>query len=74
VSDRSIFDDYQDKIIVNDNPDFSKLNYGVYLATGYNTINLYGYYGLNPIFKSAKIGAESINMNSLNVGIIFYIL
>lgn len=74
VSDRSIFDDYQDKIIVNNNPDFSKLNYGVYLAAGYNTINLYGYYGLNPIFKSARIDAESIDMNSLNVGIIFYIL
>ncbi len=74
VSDRSIFDDYQDKIIVNNNPDFSKLNYGVYLAAGYNTINLYGYYGLNPIFKSAKIGAESIDMNSLNIGVIFYIL
>ncbi|MFM9826305.1 porin family protein [Flavobacterium sp.] len=74
VNDRSIYNNYQDKIIVNNNPDFNKLNYGVYLAAGYNTINLYGYYGLNPIFQSAKIGTESIDMNSLNVGIIFYIL
>lgn len=74
VNDRSIYNNYQDKIIVNNNPDFSKLNYGVYLATGYNTINLYGYYGLNTLFQSAKIGTESINMNSLNIGVIFYIL
>ncbi len=74
VNDRSIYDDYQDKTIVNNNPDFRKLNYGVYVAAGYNTINLYGYYGLNSIFKSAKIGSESIDMNSLNIGVIFYIL
>jgi hypothetical protein len=27
--------------------------FGVYLSGGYNTINLYAYYGLNPLFKSA---------------------
>ncbi len=74
VNNRSIYEDNQGKIIVSNNPDFRKLNYGVYLSAGYNTINLYAYYGLNSIFQSAKIGAESINMNSLNIGVIFYIL
>lgn len=74
VNDRSIYNNYQDKIIVKNNTDFSKLNYGLYLAAGYNTINLYGYYGLNSIFQSAKIDKQSIDMNSLNIGVIFYIL
>ena len=74
VNNRSIYEDNQGKIIVSNNPDFRKLNYGVYLATGYNTINVYGYYGLNTIFQSAKISSESIDMNSLNIGVIFYIL
>ena len=74
VSNRSIYEDNQSKIIVSNNPDFTKFNYGVYLSAGYNTINLYAYYGLNSIFQSAKINAESIDMNSLNIGIMFYIL
>jgi hypothetical protein len=74
VNNRSIYEDNQGKIIVSNNPDFRKLNYGVYLSAGYNTINLHAYYGLNSLFQSAKIGDESIDMNSLNIGVIFYIL
>jgi hypothetical protein len=74
VNNRSIYEDNQSKIIVSNNPDFTKFNYGVYLSAGYNTINLYAYYGLNSIFQSAKINTESIDMNSLNIGVIFYIL
>lgn len=74
VNNRSIYEDNQGKIIVSNNPDFRKLNYGVYLSAGYNTINLYAYYGLNSIFQSAKIDDQSIDMNSLNIGVIFYIL
>lgn len=74
LNNRSIYQDNQTKTIVENNPNFTKLNYGVYLSAGYNTINVYGYYGLNPIFQSAKTGAESIDLNSLNVGIIFYVL
>jgi hypothetical protein len=35
---------------------------------------VYVYYGLNSLFKSAKINDESINMKALNIGVIFYIL
>ncbi len=57
------------------NRDLNKLQYGVYLAVGNNTINLYTYYGLNPLFKSsAKIDGQSIDMNTANFGIMFYIL
>ena len=72
--DKSVFDDSQGKIIVSENKDFNNFLYGAYISAGYNTINVYAYYGLNQLFKSAKIGNESINMNSMNIGIMFYIL
>jgi hypothetical protein len=56
------------------NSDFNSLHYGPYLAVGHNTINLYVYYGMNPIFKSAKIDGKSIDMQTLNFGLMFYIL
>ncbi len=72
--DRSIYQDGLGKEVVSNNSDFSKLQYGAYVSAGYNTINVYAYFGLNSLFKSAKIGNESLNMNALNVGIMFYIL
>ncbi|WP_205959302.1 porin family protein [Flavobacterium rivulicola] len=55
--------------------DLNDLHYGVYLTTGWNTWNLYAYYGLNSLFKSsAKIDGQSIDMNTANFGIMFYIL
>ena len=56
------------------NPDFNKFIYGCYLAAGFNTWNLYAYYGLNPIFKSVEINGEKINTTSFNIGLQFYIL
>jgi hypothetical protein len=71
---KSLFTDDQSKVVINNNKDLNKLLYGLYLSGGYNTINVYAYYGLNSIFKTAKIDGEKINMRSLNIGIIFYIL
>lgn len=72
--DYSIFDGSTAKVKLSGNKDFNKLQYGAYISSGYNTINLYVYYGLNPLFKSAKIKDESVNIKSLNLGIIFYVL
>ena len=72
--DKSVFDGAQGKVVVTGNKDFNKLQYGAYVSAGYNTINLYAYYGLNSIFKSAKIEDKSITMKALNIGIVFYIL
>jgi hypothetical protein len=55
--------------------DLNDLHYGIYLTTGWNTWNIYAYYGFNPLFKSsAKIDGESIDMNTAKFGIMFYIL
>jgi len=49
--------------------------YGLTLSVGYNTWNGYIYYGLNPIFDSiSSTNAQSIEMNALKIGLIFYIL
>ena len=72
--DKSIYQDSYDKIAVNNNKDFNKFQYGTYISAGYNSINVYAYYGLNSLFQSAKTTTETIDMNSFNVGIMFYIL
>lgn len=60
---------------INNNPDFNKITYGVYLTAGFNTWNLYGYYGLQNIFKKGSFNTEEpLKMNSLNLGLMFYIL
>ena len=55
--------------------DFNRIHYGLTLSVGYNTWNAYLYYGLNPIFKEkAKIDGNSIDLNAIKIGLIFYIL
>ena len=49
--------------------------YGLTMSVGYNTWNGYIYYGLNPIFDSAiTTNAQSLEMNALKIGLIFYLL
>ena len=72
--DKSIYKDNQGQIVLSNNKDFNKFQYGTYISAGYNSINVYAYYGLNSLFQSAKTSTESIDMNSLNIGVMFYIL
>ena len=54
---------------------FKKLQYGINLSAGYGTWNFHVYYGLNSIFDdSAKLNGQSIDMSSLKLGLMFYIL
>lgn len=55
--------------------DFNKLQYGLTLSAGYSTWNFNVYYGLNTIFKdSAELNGESLDMNSIKIGLMFYVL
>ncbi|GIZ09240.1 porin family protein [Flavobacterium sp. UMI-01] len=74
IYDRYISESADGRTIITRNKDFETLQYGIYAATGYNTFNVYVYYGLNGIFKSAKVNNQNIDMNAFNVGVIFYIL
>jgi hypothetical protein len=61
--------------ITNNNDDINKIQYGVYASVGWNTVNLYAYYGLNSFFKSSvKSNGESLDLNALHLGLMFYIL
>lgn len=51
----------------------NELQYGVYVAFGFNTWNPYIYYGLNPILDKNKTTLEN-NVTAFNVGLKFYIL
>lgn len=69
------FKDDSRSIKYNNISDFNKLEYGFTLSAGYNTWNIYLYYGLNPIFSNnAVLEGDKIDMNAIKVGLIFYIL
>jgi hypothetical protein len=61
-------------VIRKNNPDLNKWQYGVYLTSGWNTWNLYIYYGLNGLYNNIKIDNKTANLQTLNIGLQFYIL
>ncbi|WJS96029.1 PorT family protein [Flavobacterium johnsoniae] len=74
-SNSSILDDGENTYRINNNAAINKFQYGPYISAGYNTWNVYLYYGLSPLFNSATtLSGEKINMKTLNAGLIFYIL
>jgi hypothetical protein len=75
LASRSQYTDGQSNVIIKNNPDFNKVQLGIYLAMGYNTWNFYGYYGLTPLLsKSATIQDQSIGLRAIHLGLQFYIL
>jgi hypothetical protein len=58
----------------NDIKSFNDFQYGLTISAGYNTWNVYFYYGLNPLFDNVSINGTTVDMNSLKVGLIFYLL
>ncbi len=56
---------------------FNKFQYGLTLSAGYGTWNFHMYYGLNSIFDDNTMlseTGEAINMKSIKIGLMFYIL
>ncbi len=55
--------------------DINRLRYGLTLSVGYSTWNAHICYGLNTLFdKSAKIDGQAIDLTSVKIGLMFYIL
>ena len=55
--------------------DFNDIQYGLTLSVGYNTWNIYIYYTLNPIFsKNTRLNGDTLDINAIKVGLMFYIL
>lgn len=58
------------------NSDINEWQYGVMLNFGYNTWNIHAYYSLNPLLKDGTQldSGEAIDIRTLRIGVIFYIL
>ncbi len=54
--------------------EFNRFQYGMTLAAGFSTWNLYVYYGLNPFFKKVNFNGEDLNLRDFNIGLKFYIM
>jgi len=73
--DKSVYDDGTQKIVIKSNKDFEEFLYSVYLSMGYGAFNLQVSYGLNALFKStAQIDSVPVTMNTLSLGVVFYVL
>ncbi|WP_159799706.1 porin family protein [Flavobacterium sp. MK4S-17] len=75
-ADKAQFYSGDGDIKIKGNDDLNKFIYGAYISVGWNTWNFYAYYSLNPIFSAdAKFAdGEKVNLNSLKLGLAFYIL
>ena len=71
---QSRYVDSNQSFSINNNPDINKIHYGAYLSVGNNSWNLYAYYGLSNMFKKGNLNGNPIELRTLNVGLMFYVL
>jgi hypothetical protein len=74
LASKSKFVSSTDSFKVSNNPDINKFHYGAYVSAGYNTFNIYAYYGFNDIFKKGTLNGKPLNLNTINIGLMFYML
>lgn len=72
--DVSKYNGSQGTFAYKNNPDVNNLQYTVYTALGYNTWNFHVSYGINPIYGNGTLNGNPIELTSLNLGLLFYIL
>jgi len=74
-ANRSKFRGSLGELKYNNIDDFNTFQYGLTLSVGYNTWNVFLYYGLNPIFSdTAQLNGETLDINAVKIGLIFYVL
>lgn len=75
LANRSKFKGSLGELKYNNIEDFNTFQYGFTLSVGYNTWNVFVYYGLNPIFSdTAQLNGENLDINAIKVGLMFYVL
>ena len=74
LSAKTTFENSTETLRTKNIPEFNRVHYGLILATGYSTWNLYVYYGLNPFFKEVNFNGEKLKSKDLNIGVKFYIM
>ena len=55
-------------------PELNTFQYGLIMATGYSTWNVYVYYGLNSLLKGAEFNGDKLDLNNFKIGLKFYML
>lgn len=69
------FEQKGNHVVQTDVKEFDPYRLGLTFSFGYDTFNFYFYYNLNPFFKGALSNEElPIELNSLKLGLMFYIL
>lgn len=74
IYDINKYEAFDTKIRSKQNSDLNKLQLGAYITAGWNTWNAFLYYGITPIFNEPTINNETLKLNQLNIGLMFYIL
>ncbi len=74
IYNRSKYEGKDVKSTLTNNNDLNKLQYGPYIAVGFNTWNFQAYYGVNPLLNNVSVNNEAVEMKTLNIGLMFYIL
>ncbi len=74
IYDRSKYVGKDIDFTVTNNGDLNKFQYGPYIAVGFNTWNFQAYYGVNSLFNNVSTNNEAVEMKTLNIGLMFYIL
>lgn len=71
---KSNFKQGNNQVTQTDVPELERLRLGATFTFGYNTFNFHVYYGLNPFFKDAQLNATPLELSTVKLGLMFYIL
>ena len=72
---KSTFQQENNEVVQTDVPEFNRLQYGPSLSFGYGAFNFKGYYGLSTLFNdNAKLNGETVDLQVIKLGLIFYFL
>jgi len=74
LASKTLFRDNVSSISTINIAEINKFQYGLTIAAGFSTWNLYAYYGLNPLFDNVVFNNKSLNLKELNIGLKFYIM
>ncbi|WP_430614045.1 porin family protein [Flavobacterium sp. JP2137] len=74
VADKAVTKSDLADFTLKNSADLNQWVYGVYLSAGFNTWNIYMYYGLNSVYKNQVVPESNNKVKAFNAGLMFYIL
>ena len=74
LTTKTTFKNAKETLTTKNIAELNRIQYGLTLAVGFSTWNLYVYYGLNPFFRNVDFNGEDLNLKDVNIGLKFYIM